>query len=103
VPTYGVTVYETIALPPAEGAVQVTPAWLEAGDARTLVGAPGGEFEGVTAFDAADGEPVPLALLAVTVNVYVVPLVRPVIVALVADADTFVVGCAVVPMYGVIV
>ena len=33
---------------------------------------------GVTALDAADGAPVPAALVAVTVNVYVVPLVRPV-------------------------
>ena len=33
---------------------------------------------GVTALDAADGAPVPAALVAITVNVYVVPLVRPV-------------------------
>ena len=33
---------------------------------------------GTTALDAADGAPVPAELLAVTVNVYVVPLVRPV-------------------------
>lgn len=33
---------------------------------------------GVTALDAADGAPVPTAFFAFTVNVYVVPLVRPV-------------------------
>ena len=36
---------------------------------------------GVTAFDGVDAGPVPTALVAVTVNVYVVPLVRPVTVA----------------------
>ena len=33
---------------------------------------------GVTAFDGADAAPVPTALVAVTVKVYPVPLVRPV-------------------------
>ena len=36
---------------------------------------------GVTAVEAADGGPVPAAFVAVTVNVYGVPLVRPVTVA----------------------
>jgi uncharacterized protein (DUF983 family) len=35
---------------------------------------------GVTLFDAADGAPVPVVLVALTVNVYAVPLVRPVTV-----------------------
>ncbi|CAB4799438.1 unannotated protein [freshwater metagenome] len=33
---------------------------------------------GVTAFDAAEGAPVPTAFVAVTVNEYATPLVRPV-------------------------
>jgi hypothetical protein len=37
----------------------------------------------VTRFDALDGAEVPVALVAVTVNVYDVPLVRPVTVAVV--------------------
>ena len=37
-------------------------------------------MRGVTALDAADGAPVPAALVADTVNVYVVPLVSPVTV-----------------------
>src|SRR5260221_13359207 len=40
-----------------------------------MMGAPGTTF-GVTAFDGAEGAPVPTALVAVTVKVYVVPLVR---------------------------
>jgi hypothetical protein len=35
------------------------------------------EDVGVTAFDAADAGPTPTALVAVTVNVYAVPLVKP--------------------------
>ena len=41
---------------------------------------------GVTAFDAADSALLPTALVACTVNVYAVPLVRPVTTALVVDA-----------------
>ncbi|MBK7743707.1 MAG: hypothetical protein IPI40_08510 [Betaproteobacteria bacterium] len=44
--------------------------------AVTAVGAPG-TVAGVTAADAADAGPVPTALVAVTVNVYAVPLARP--------------------------
>ena len=40
------------------------------------MGAPG-SVAGVTAAEAADAEPVPTALVALTVNVYEVPLVRP--------------------------
>ena len=43
---------------------------------------------GVTALDAADCEPVPLVLIAATLNVYVVPLTRPVTVLLVAAEPT---------------
>jgi hypothetical protein len=51
--------------------------------AVTSVGAPG-VLAGVMAFDGAEAALVPTALVAVTVNVYVVPLVRPVTVQLVA-------------------
>ena len=36
------------------------------------------EVEGVTELEAEEGAPVPLAFVAVTVNVYAVPFVRPV-------------------------
>jgi hypothetical protein len=60
---------------------------------------------GVTAFDAADGGPVPTAFVAATVNVYVVPFVRPAIVVPVAGGEpvTVVAVRAVEPMYGVTV
>ena len=44
--------------------------------AVTPVGAPG-TVEGVAGADGADDGPVPRPLVAVTVNVYAVPLVRP--------------------------
>jgi hypothetical protein len=50
--------------------------------ALTAVGAPG-VADGVTLFEAAEGAPVPMKLVAATVNVYAVPLVRPVTVAVV--------------------
>ena len=56
--------------------------------AVTPVGAPGADA-GVTLFDGADGGPVPIALVAVTVNVYAVPLVSPVITWLVAVLPAF--------------
>jgi hypothetical protein len=70
-PTYGVTVYPVIALPPLLlGAVQLTSAWLVAGLAVTFEGAVGGfAVNGVTAFEGADAAPVPTALVALTVNV----------------------------------
>ena len=60
---------------------------------------------GVTAFDAADSPPAPIAFVALTVNVYVVPLVSPVTVALVGAGlpDTIFGVCATDPMYGVTV
>ena len=59
----------------------------------------------MTAFDGAEAGPRPKALLAVTLNVYVVPLVRPDTVTLVAggDPDTIVVVWAAAPMKGVTV
>ena len=47
--------------------------------ALTLVGAPG-TVAGVTLFEADEADPVPTAFVAVTVNVYAVPLVRPITV-----------------------
>ena len=47
--------------------------------AATFVGA-AGMVAGVTALLTPETEPVPIAFVAVTVNVYVVPLVNPVIV-----------------------
>ena len=43
----------------------------------TLVGAPG-TVAGTTEFEVADATLVPIVFVAVTVNVYVVPFVRPV-------------------------
>ncbi len=54
------------------GAVKFTVARTLPAVAITGVGMPGTPF-GVTAFDGADGGPVPSAFVAVTVNVYVVP------------------------------
>ena len=60
-------------------------------------------FCGVTAFDGVDSGPVPIALVAFTVKVYVDPFVRPVTLTDVAEAPAGVVVCAVEPMYGVTV
>ena len=66
-----------MALPPSLlGPVKLTKAWALPGAAVTAVGAPG-TVAGVTAADAADAGPVPTALVAVTVNVYAVPLASP--------------------------
>lgn len=83
-PGAAVTVYPVMVEPPLlAGAVHVTAAWVFLGVAVTAVGAPGTVF-GVTAELAADAAEVPAALVAVTLNVYAVPLVRPVTVAVVA-------------------
>ena len=69
-----------IAVPPFEdGAVNVMVAWEFPRVAVPIVGAPG-TAAGVTEFDADDAVLVPELLVAVTVNVYAVPLVRPVTV-----------------------
>jgi hypothetical protein len=57
---------------------------------------------GVTGFVRGEGAPDPLALTAWTVNVYVVPLVRPVTVVRVAEPDAVVAACGSSPTYGVI-
>ncbi len=68
-----------IAEPPVEaGAEKVTDiAPLPAALAVPMVGAPG-TVAGVTAADAVDETLLPLILLAMTVKVYAVPLLRPV-------------------------
>jgi hypothetical protein len=94
----GVTACENV----ADGATDAdTPVAPEAG--VTLV-TDGGTL-GVTAADDADAGPVPTALVADTVNVYAVPLVSPVTVAVVAGGlpDTVTGVPAVEPAYGVTV
>jgi hypothetical protein len=79
-PVLDVTVYDVIAEPPVlAGAVNVTVALPFPYTAETFVGEPG-VVAGVTALDAVEDALVPIALVAVTVNVYAVPFVRPVIV-----------------------
>jgi hypothetical protein len=68
-----------MALPPFDaGAVKLTVACAFPAAAVPMAGAPG-TVVGVTLFEAADADPVPTELVAFTVNVYAVPLVRPVI------------------------
>ena len=62
--------------PSSPGAVQVTAADDGPAVAATPVGA-SGALVGVTGADGSEAAPVPSALVAVTVNVYAVPLVRP--------------------------
>jgi hypothetical protein len=65
--------------PPFEdGALKVTVAWPLPAVAVPIVGA-SGDVAGVTEFVVAEGVLVPAAFVAVTVKVYEVPLVRPVI------------------------
>jgi hypothetical protein len=79
-----VTVKPVIGAPPVGvvGGTQDTVAPALPATALTLVGAPG--TTDVTGMEALDAGPVPTALVAVTVNVYAVPLVRPVTTALLA-------------------
>ena len=75
-------------LPPLDaGGFQLTTAWSLLVAAVTFKGAPG-TVEGITASDGEDGEPVPAALVAVTVKEYEVPLVSPVTVAVVSAVTT---------------
>ena len=76
-PGLEVTVYDVMVLPPLlPGAVKVTLACALPPVAVPMVGAPG-TVAGVTLLDAADAAPVPALLVAVTVKVYAVPLLRP--------------------------
>ena len=65
------------------GATKLTEACALPGIAVTPVGAPG-TVTGITGLDGAEAGPVPTALVAVTVKVYAVPLVKPVITCVVA-------------------
>src|SRR6185436_20476995 len=67
-----------MALPPlSAGAVKVTVACVLPAVALALVGAPGTVL-GVTLFDGTEAGPGPAAFVAMTVNVYAVPLTSPV-------------------------
>jgi hypothetical protein len=82
-PGLEVTTYVVIVEPPLfAGGVNVTVACALPAVALTAVGAPGVPIGavGVTAFEGADGALVPTLLVAVTVNVYVVPLASPITV-----------------------
>jgi hypothetical protein len=96
------TYFEIDAPPLLTGAVQETTDWAFAAPvADTPVGTPG-TVEGTTETEASETEPVPDTFVAVTVNVYAVPFVRPEIVhGFTNTQDTGV--CAVVEMYGVTV
>src|ERR1019366_7560314 len=79
-----VNVYAVMAEPPLlVGAVQDTAALASAALADTALGAPGTVL-GVTPALASEAVEGPTMLVALTVNLYAVPLVRPVTVALVA-------------------
>ncbi len=72
--------YDVIAEPPLfAGAENVTDAWAFPAVALPIVGACG-TVVAVMLADAADAADVPLAFVAVTVNVYEVPFVSPVTV-----------------------
>src|SRR5258706_14768206 len=66
------------------GGEKLTVAWLTPALALPMIGAPGAE-SGVTEFDGADAGPGPTPLVATTVNVYAVPLTRPLTV--IGEAD----------------
>ena len=61
------------------GAVKLTVAWALPAVAVPIVGAVG-TVAGVTLFDAADGALLPIALVAIAVQVTGVPLVKPITV-----------------------
>ena len=68
-PGFGVTVYPVIVLPPLDaGAAKTTLAEALPAVAIPIIGAPG-RVAGVTLLEAVDAALVPLALVAVTVNV----------------------------------
>jgi hypothetical protein len=77
VPDGGVTVYPVIGELPFEmGGCQLRLTVPSPGIALTFCGGPG-TATGTTALDAADAGPEPTTLVAVTVNVYELPLVSP--------------------------
>ncbi len=86
-PGLAVTVYAEITAPPVlAGALHDTTTCVLPLTPLTPVGAPG-SVAGVTAADAVEALLVPTLFVAVTVNVYAVPFVRPVIVQESAPGD----------------
>jgi hypothetical protein len=101
--TNGVTTY-VLGAPPDDGAVQLTDAIAFPAVAVTAVGDPGGGGGvGTTAFEGVEAGPLPDEFAAVTVNVYVEPFARLLIVADVAGGlpVSVVVACATPPTNGV--
>jgi hypothetical protein len=87
--------------PLAAGAVQKTLTEVcEVLATWVTTGASGGVSVGITACERSEGEPAPITLLAVTVNVYEMPLVRPDTVQGFTRAQTTAV-CDDEPTYGV--
>lgn len=77
-PGAAVTVYFVIAAPPSEaGADQDTVTCPSPAETDVIAGAPG-TVAGITESEVAEVAPTPIAFVAVTVNVYGVPLLRPV-------------------------
>ena len=77
-PGFDVAVYEVIGEPPSDaGGVNVTVACALPAVAVPMVGAPG-TAAGVALFDALESAPLPTVLVALTLHVYAVPLVKPV-------------------------
>ena len=86
-PGFVVTVYPVIVEPPVDaGGFQLTEACVLPAVAETLVGAPG-TVAGVTVLEGVDALLPPTLLVAMTVNVYAVPLIRPVTVAVRVPPD----------------
>jgi hypothetical protein len=87
-PGFATTLYPVIGDPPSDGGNdQFTVALLLPTTLKTLTGFSGADGnDGIIIFDAVDANDVPTELVAVTVNVYSVPFVNPVTVAVVAFA-----------------
>lgn len=85
-PGLDVKVYEVIGLPLFGAAVKDIDALALPADADNEVAAPG-MVNGVTKFDGAETAPAPAAFVATIVKSYDVPLVSPVTVTGLADAD----------------
>ena len=82
-----VTVYRVMVAPPLLiGAVQLTVDWARSPEVAVAPVGGAGTEAGTAAAEGADATLVPVALVAVTVNVYAVPLVKPVTVQEVAAA-----------------
>ena len=99
VPMNGVTTYPVIAEPLFAGATHDTDADALPATAVGAAGATGAPT--VTVLLPALCAPVPIAFFAATRNVYVVPLVSPVMVWVVAVDANVCAGCATVPTNGV--